>query len=117
MPGMRRMRDRVSLIVLTETDDGVGGQNVATTRQATMWAEWDPKYGAEFLQAGSVQVSMRHLVRIRYRRDVSVNSKIYLEPHGPTCNVVQMVNPNQRSQFLLLDVVEDNRNATQIAAA
>ena len=115
--GMRGMRERVSLVRIIETDDGVGGQNVQTTRAATFWADWDPKYGAEFLQAGAVQVGMRHLVRIRYRTDVSVNSKVYLEPSGPTCNVVQVVDVGRRHQWLLLDVIEDNRNATEIAAA
>jgi SPP1 family predicted phage head-tail adaptor len=64
------LRERVSLVRKTLTDDGSGGATASESTYATVWAEVRPMSGREREQAMRQEATSNYLVRIRHRTDV-----------------------------------------------
>lgn len=96
------LRHRVTIRTATTVDDGQGGQVVTWTDTATVWAAIDPRQGREGLQAQAIQNATLHRIQLRYRDDVTVKTRIYVEPDGPTCEVVEVLDPGRRHVSLEL---------------
>jgi SPP1 family predicted phage head-tail adaptor len=100
------LRHRLTVRRSTTSDDGRGGQVVT-------WADVNTDRGAvealgtrEFLQAGALQNAMAHMVRMRYRSDLTVKDRIYWADRSVLLSIVSLRDPNGRGRELEVECVE-----------
>lgn len=78
IPPIGTMRDRVSLLKKSETDDGAGGADIAFVPLATVWARLYPVAGSLTERSGARQVGATHTIVIRFRTDLLAGDRIAL---------------------------------------
>ena len=93
-----RLRKRVTLQSLSLTADGGGGAARGWQDVATLWAEVVPLRGAESLQAEKVTAEITHLLRLRYRSDVTPDKRLLLG--GRALNIRAVLNVGERGREL-----------------
>jgi SPP1 family predicted phage head-tail adaptor len=98
---------RVTIRRSVTVDDGRGGQTVTSWPDVdTVWASIEPLSSREFLQAGALQNAMTHIVRIRYRDDVTIKHRLYWALRGTTFEILSMRETSQQEAGLELECVE-----------
>ena len=99
-----KLRNRVTIQQEGKTSDGQGGYSLGWTALDTVWCRITPIRGEERIQAGGLESSVTHRARIRYRSDVTAGMRLLL---GSTAyNIRAVLNPDERKQYLLMDVEE-----------
>jgi SPP1 family predicted phage head-tail adaptor len=71
-----KLRHRVRLQDEVETPDGAGGLTSVWTDIATFWAEVLTTAGRELTQARQSTPTLSHMVRCRYRRDITADMRL-----------------------------------------
>jgi SPP1 family predicted phage head-tail adaptor len=103
------LRHKCTVQTATAVDDGRGGQAVTWANTLTnVPCQFDPRSGREFYQAGAVQASPTYQVRVAYSSSITVKTRVYRAPSGPTYEVVQVipVGRGDSYRYLDLDVIE-----------
>lgn len=101
-----RLRQRVTIEQLADTEDGRGGYAVDWTTVATnVWARIEPLKPSERLEAGSRAETITHRITMRYRAGLTGQMRIV--HRGTPYNIVgPPVNADERQRYLTLDVEE-----------
>jgi SPP1 family predicted phage head-tail adaptor len=103
------MRERVSLSRTGSTTDPRWGPTPTQTSYATMWAEVEPVTATERMQDEAIQTEVTHVIRMRYRSDVS--SKDVVTWRGRRLEVVSAIDVGARRIQLELTCKELPSNA------
>jgi SPP1 family predicted phage head-tail adaptor len=99
-----KLRHRVIFKEATETTDGQGGVTSTWSTVATVWAEIRPILGIERYFRGGTAPNITHLIKVRYRSDLSMNQRIYYGTR--TFYIRGMRNLTERDKFLELTCEE-----------
>jgi SPP1 family predicted phage head-tail adaptor len=95
-----KLRERVTLQSEQSVSDGGGGQVVAWTDVATVWAAIEPLTGRERRAAGRLESVLTHKVTIRHL--AGVTAKMRVAAGARVFNVRAVVNPAERDRWLEL---------------
>jgi SPP1 family predicted phage head-tail adaptor len=98
------LRKRIAIRTPTHAEDGMGGYTTTYTTRATVWAAIWPVSAKEQIQAMGQSMEISHRVRIRYLKTFSPEWK--LRRGSRDFNVVSIINPQERNQWLDLMVKE-----------
>ena len=96
----------VTLQARTEAADGGGGIAVTWAdfaTDATVWADPQPLYGKEGIEAGAFNATGAWLFRIRYRGDVTERDRILW--NGEPFNISRIMRRGGREQYLMIEAV------------
>lgn len=100
LPGLGKMRERVTLQQETPTADGYGGYANSWTDVATVWAKVEPLTGREQIEASKLQGVVTTRVIIRYRDDVVPGMR--LTWGSKNYNIRAVICEEERDRFLQL---------------
>jgi SPP1 family predicted phage head-tail adaptor len=104
-PGL--LRHRVGLERPQGTSDGSGGETIAWTPVATLWARIDPIGATESAIAGHLTTMATHKITIRWRDDVVGGMRIVFR--GRHFRVRAVFDPDERQRYLVLATEEERR--------
>jgi len=99
-PGLGKMRERVTLQQESNTADGYGGQVLAWSDVATVWAKVEPLSGREQIEADKLQGVVNTRITIRYRSDVVPGMR--LTWNSKNYNIRAVICEEERDRFLQL---------------
>jgi SPP1 family predicted phage head-tail adaptor len=112
-PSISGWRERITLLMLSETADGQGGQDVAWTTLDAVPAEYLPIRVSERLAAQAIRTETMHRFRIRARSDVSQKGRAQWRPSWlsvstpKTLEITGVIpDPDEPRGYLRVDVVE-----------
>lgn len=71
-----KMRERVTIEAQSQTVDGAGAIATTWTPIATTWARMEPARAAQVILAGRDDAIHDYEMTIRYRTDISTNSRV-----------------------------------------
>lgn len=100
------LRETVTIQTATVSSDNQGGQTVTWTDGDTVRAHIAPRSGSEYLQAGVLHNALRATVHLRYHPSVTVATRLYRQPSGPSYEVLEVLNPDLLGRELVCEVVE-----------
>lgn len=83
-----------------ETDDGMGGKNIAFVDVSTVWMQWSPGSGKESWMAQHQQPTASHSVYIRYRNDIRPNWRVKVA--GRVFRVLSVLDEENTKEILSL---------------
>lgn len=92
------LNKRVTIQYETKTADGMGSFTVSWTDLKTVWAAIWPVSANEQVQGMKETMTITHRIRIRYRSDVLSSYRIQFGSRY--FNIVSMVNPNEKGEWL-----------------
>lgn len=92
---------RITIQRETLDDDGMGGQTVALSTVATVWAKVIARAGRERTQAGRLDAENSYTFVIRLRRDVRESDRILWD--GAQHNIRSVVRQGVREMYLELE--------------
>lgn len=82
------LRERVTLLVPTEVDDGQGGRAIDYVAGETVWSAVREAGGREVLMSGGVQTAKSVQITIRYRADVTPQMRLRRAADGADYELV-----------------------------
>lgn len=107
MIGAGALRDRVTILYPSVTDDVQGGQTTTWAVQAQCWAEVVSWSGREQLASGGVQSASSTRITVHYRSDLTAQSRIRRDRDGQEYELVSPPRDTDgRRIWLELDAVE-----------
>lgn len=102
-----RMRQRIQLQSKTTASDGGGSAAVTTwSTFATVYGSIEPKSGQERVFGDQLQEPITHIVRLRYRTDLSFKNRLKYtyKNNGATntriFNIKRIINVDTRNKYL-----------------
>lgn len=105
--GVGAMRQRIQLQSKTTASDGGGSAAVTTwTTFATVYGSIEPKSGQERLFGDQLQEPITHVIRLRYRTDISFENRLqYVYKNNGTSNtrtfnIRRVINVDTRNKYL-----------------
>lgn len=98
------LRHRVSILHASEGRGTMGDVTSQWQAIGTCWASVEPLSGRELMLAQQIQAEATIRVRMRYRSDVTHQSRILHNQR--TLDVVQVINPAERNEELELLCME-----------
>ncbi len=108
-----RLRNRVSIVSVSPTQDSTGGTNLSVdVLYANVWASIEAQSGSDTPGAGSAGVSrVTHQVVIRYLPGIV--AKMQVQFNGRQFQIEAVQNPDERTKILILQCVEINDSQQQ----
>jgi SPP1 family predicted phage head-tail adaptor len=100
-----RLRHRVTLAAPVATPDGAGGETVAWSTVATVWAAVEPVAAAERRIADHLAAAVTHRVILRWRGDVTGGMRA--THRGRNFRILAAIDPDERRRFLLAEAAEE----------
>jgi|688.fasta_scaffold171439_2 SPP1 family predicted phage head-tail adaptor len=100
LPGLGKMRERVTLQQESNTADGYGGQVLAWSDVATVWAKVEPLSGREQIEADKLQGVVNTRITIRYCSDVVPGMRLVW--NSINFNIRAVICEEERDRFLQL---------------
>ena len=104
-----KMNRRLHFQTQTRTSDGAGSSSVSYSDSFTTFGMITPKTGRENLFGDQLEENITHIIKIRYRTDVSHKNRIQFRPDSNTTrtfNIKRVLNVNDRNRYLDLQCVE-----------
>ena len=104
-----KMNRRLHFQTQTRTSDGAGSSSVSYSDNFTTFGMITPKTGRENLFGDQLEENITHIIKIRYRTDVSHKNRIQFRPDSNTTrtfNIKRVLNVNDRNRYLDLQCVE-----------
>jgi SPP1 family predicted phage head-tail adaptor len=104
-----KMNRRLHFQTQTRTSDGAGSSSVSYSDSFTTFGMITPKSGNEKLFGDQLEENITHIIKIRYRTDVSHKNRIQFRPDSNTTrtfNVKRVFNTNDRNRYLNIQCVE-----------
>lgn len=89
---------RITIQYEVQTSDGMGSFDVVWTDLVIVWAAVWPVSANEQLQGMQQTMIISHRIRIRYRSDILPSYRIKFGARY--FNIVSMINPNERGEWL-----------------
>ncbi|WP_159728379.1 phage head closure protein [Methylosinus sp. Ce-a6] len=100
------MRERVAIYAQTQAVDDVGDITTTWTQVATCWARMRPLSARQVELAGRDDAIRRYEMKIRYRTDITTNSRIVWR--GRRFDVEGVTDETEQRQFLTVFLSELN---------
>lgn len=100
------MRERVTLYAQTQTVSTAGDITTTWAELATFWARVQPLSATQIMLAGRDDAVRRYEMTIRYRSDVSTNSRIMWR--GRRFDVTGVTDETEQRVFLSVLLLEIN---------
>ncbi len=88
------------------TPSDTGEVPITWEKVATMWCSLEPLQGRELWAAQQVQAETTHIIRTRYRTDISITSAMRLIYGNRTFHIESAVNVDELNRSFLIRVVE-----------
>ena len=104
-----KMNRRLHFQTQTRTSDGAGSSSVSYSDSFTTFGMITPKTGRENLFGDQLEENITHIIKIRYRTDVSHKNRIQFRQDSKTTrtfNIKRVLNLNDRNRYLDLQCVE-----------
>ena len=95
-----RLRHRVDLQSVAESQSGTGAVKRSWSTYATVWAEVRPAQGGERFTAQRVTAETTHTVRIRWRSGVTTADRVKFGAR--VFEIESILNPDERDRELVL---------------
>ncbi len=95
-----KLRHRVTIQQLVNTDDGAGGSIETWQNVATVWAAIEPLRGNERYAAQQVQSTLTHKVTIRYREGIKPQMRLTYK--GRIFDIESVIDIEERHHWLEL---------------
>lgn len=96
------LKHRVTLQQETKVTDEGGGSTITWANVADVWASVEPLSGRELFAAQQVRGTLTHKIIMRYRPDISVNSKMRAVFNGRIFNITTVINSKESNDQLQL---------------
>lgn len=100
------MRERVAIYSQAQTVDEVGDITTTWTQVATCWARMEPLSANQVELAGRDDAIRRYQMTVRYRTDITTNSRITWR--GRRFDVQGVTDPTEQRVFLTVYLSEIN---------
>jgi len=100
-----RLRHRVTLSAPVATPDGAGGETVAWSPVATVWAAVEPVAASERRIADHLAAAVTHRLTLRWRGDVVGGMRA--THRGRNFRILAAVDPDESRRFLVAEAVEE----------
>ena len=104
-----KMNRKLHFQTQTRTSDGAGSSAVSYSDSFSTFGMITPKTGRENLFGDQLEENITHIIKIRYRTDVSHINRIQFRPDSNTTrtfNIKRVLNVNDRNRYLDLQCVE-----------
>ena len=104
-----KMNRRLHFQTQSRTSDGGGSQSVRFSDNFQTFGQIIPKTGTEKLFGDQLEENITHIIKIRYRTDVSHKNRIQYRPDSNTTrtfNIKRVLNVNDRNKYLNIQCVE-----------
>jgi SPP1 family predicted phage head-tail adaptor len=98
------MKFRVTIQSETQSSDGQGGFTSSWVDGDTVWASIEPLKGWERMQAQQMQTPVTHKLVMRYRSDVTTETR--LKYGSRLFQVKEVINQDENSRFLIIKAIE-----------
>ena len=95
-----RMRQKVTIQQLADTQDAQGGRSETWTTYQEVWAAITPLRGREYFAADQAQSRVTHTIRCRWLTGVTPKMRIVLDSR--TFRIQSAINEEERDIILLL---------------
>lgn len=99
------LRQRITIQVSTDTDDGRGGVTHSWATYASAWAAIRPASSREQYMAGQLQGSISHVVTMRYQ--AGIQPKMRVSWGSRTLEIVGVRTEDEEGRVVVLDCVEE----------
>ncbi len=99
------LRHRVSVEQQADSADGAGGEAVAWSSLADLWARIEPVSAKEEAVAGHIAGVLTHTVTLRWRSDITGAMRVTY--HGRTFRILAVYDPDETGRYLVADVAEE----------
>lgn len=96
------LRQRVQIQNFTQAQDDYGQPIETWSTAATVWAAVEPLRGSEFFAAQQVQSDTDVKIRIRYRDDITIDTKSRVLHETHTYDVMNVLHVSERHRELHL---------------
>lgn len=100
------MRERVAIYSQAQAVDGVGDITTTWMQVATCWARMEPLSANQVERAGRDDAIRRYQMTIRYRTDITTNSRVVWR--GRRFDVEGVTDETEQRQFLTVFLSELN---------
>jgi len=100
-----KLNKRISMQQATNVADGMGGQTQSWADTPQVWAAIWPVSGREQVKNMATQGTISHQIRIRYRSGITPAWRVRFGTRY--FNIVSIVNPEEKNEFLDLICKED----------
>lgn len=104
-----QLDQRVTLQSRSVTTDAMGQETITWLDIATVWAQCQAVRGREFFAAAQVQQEQTIKVRIRYRADVSMLTRLVWQGRAHDITGVVPVGRKEMLEIMCLQGVKDGR--------
>lgn len=108
-----KMRHKLDLQVKVLTEDGGGSSSVSSySTFATVFGSITPKSGGERMFGDQLQEPITHIIRIRFRRDISFKNRIQYKFTNDgisvtrVFNIKRVINVDNRDRYIEIMCVE-----------
>ena len=103
------LRNRVTIQTVSESTsaDAYGGRAKTWSAEFDAWAEIVPQSGREFYRAQQVVSDMTHLLRIRYRPDVTFTPDNRITFGSRIFNIVSALELDERHREWMVTCLEE----------
>lgn len=92
------LNKRITLQYEVKTSDNMGGFDVVWTDNSKVWAAIWPTSAREQVQSMKETMTISHQIRIRYKSSVLASWRVKLRSRY--FNIVSIVNPEERGEWL-----------------
>ena len=92
------LNKRVTIQVPTKAADGMGSFTITWSDLATVWAAIWPKGAKEVVQSMQTSMEVSHRIRVRFRRPFRPDWRLKFGDRY--FNIVSVINPNERNEWL-----------------
>lgn len=90
-----QLRHQVAVQSRTLTSDGMGGQTESWETKYTVYAGIWPVSARERVQAGQMETTITHRLRLRYQAGITTAMRVVFD--GRTFEIVSIINPDERN--------------------
>ena len=99
------LRHRVAIETATGTPDTAGGESLAWSTLATVWAHLEPNAADERIVADRLSGVVSHQVTMRWRDDVTGGMRIAYR--GRTFRILAVGDPDESRRYLVAKTEEE----------
>lgn len=99
------LRHRVTVEAAVATPDGAGGETLAWSTFATLWARIEPAAGNERVVAGHLAGIVTHAVTVRWRDDIDGRMRVVYR--GRRFRVLAVHDPDETRRYLTIKAEEE----------
>ena len=93
-----KLNKQATIQTYTATGDGMGGSTLVWNNTATVFCDIMPTTGAEVLRFGAVDTDITHIIRMRYKANLSNQNRITYD--NRTFNIRSVIDKGEDGQFI-----------------